>query len=134
MPFLFHLIILKTFNGLFKSLECNSNVFFFNEERNPRNRLWGLDIGDPEKPTEIPSSAQLGWQSCEVHLNSSWYLGCDGKRHTSHQYLSKMKELFAFTNVSVNDWKNQNNSWQFALKVGVSNIYCCRSMLFGHVG
>ena len=93
-------------------------MFFFNEKRNPQNRLWGLDIGDPEKPTEIPSSAQSGWQSCEVHLNSSWYLGCDGKRQTSHQYLSKMKELFAFTNVSANDW-NQNSSWQFALKVGM---------------
>jgi len=131
LPFLFPLIMLKTCHYLFKSLECNSNVFFFNDERYPRNRLWGIEIGHPEKPTEIPSSGSSGWQFCEVHLNSSWYLGCDGKKLTSSQYLSKMKELFAFTNVSVNDWKYQRISWQSALKVCTCQIIC-RARLFGH--
>jgi len=46
--------------------------------------------------TDIPFREEQGsgWERCEVHLNSSWYLGCDGSRLTSTQYLNKMKELF----------------------------------------
>ena len=34
--------------------------------------------------------------SCEVYLNSSWFLGCNGERLQQNQYIRKMKELFTF--------------------------------------
>jgi len=34
--------------------------------------------------------------SCEVYLNSSWFLGCNGVRLQQNQYIRKMKELFTF--------------------------------------
>ena len=34
--------------------------------------------------------------SCEVYLNSSWFLGCNGAQLQQNQYIRKMKELFTF--------------------------------------
>ena len=92
-----------------KSPDCSNTIFFLHEVSNSPGRLWTLNVGD-RVATKIPYGGQNGWQQCEVNLNSSWYLGCDGSRLRSSQYLSKMKELFTFTGDRL--FKNK-----FALKV-----------------
>jgi len=85
------------------------------EPKNPPWQLWTINIDSIEKfNTNIPFSEQdgSGWEHCEVQLNSSWYLGCDGSPLTSTQYLNKMKELFALAVRS----SDQGPHW-FALSV-----------------
>ena len=42
------------------------------------------------------ASLPYEFTSCEVYLNSSWLLGCNGVRLQQNQYIRKMKELFTF--------------------------------------
>ena len=70
------------------------------DERNPPGRLSALKINPGsdagEHLTDIPS----GWQNCELNLNSSWHLGCNGTRLQASSYLHKMGKLFSFSHGS----------------------------------
>ena len=71
-------------------LDCgNVPVFVF---ENPRGTLYTLKISD----TVLMASLPYEFTSCEVYLNSSWFLGCNGVRLQQNQYIRKMKELFTF--------------------------------------
>lgn len=110
-------------NGRIRVLQdCNQTTHFLNEVINPPSRLWTLNIPDT-KLILISNGGQYGWQRCEVHLNSSWYLGCNETRVKSSLYLRKMKELFAF--------EASASSGHFALKVngGVQNAHLLRGKI-----
>ena len=71
-------------------LDCgNVPVFVF---ENPRGTLYTLKISDAVLMERLPYE----FTSCEVYLNSSWFLGCNGVRLQQNQYIRKMKELFTF--------------------------------------
>ena len=71
-------------------LDCgNVPVFVF---ENPRGTLYTLKISDTVLMARLPYE----FTSCEVYLNSSWFLGCNGERLQQDQYIRKMKELFTF--------------------------------------
>ena len=71
-------------------LDCgNVPVFVF---ENPRGTLYTLKISDTVLMARLPYE----FTSCEVHLNSSWFLGCNGERLQQDQYIRKMKELLTF--------------------------------------
>ena len=67
----------------------NIPVFGF---ENPRGTLYTLKISDTVLMERLPYE----FTSCEVYLNSSWFLGCNGVRLQQNQYIRKMKELFTF--------------------------------------
>ena len=79
------------------ALDCRNTVVFYPEPNNPSQPLWTIDVGSTEYITNISflNEAGSGWEYCEVHLNSSWCLGCDGSRLASSQYVNRMMELFA---------------------------------------
>lgn len=75
---------------VFTFLDCgNVPVFVF---ENPRGTLYTLKISDVVLMERLPYE----FTSCEVYLNSSWFLGCNGERLQQNQYIRKMKELFTF--------------------------------------
>ena len=80
----------------------------------PLLELWSANSFYGPAETNIPSGGQNGWQYCEVNINSSWYLGCDGSRLRSSQYLTKMKEMFSF---QVSAKNVPGLGYPFALKV-----------------
>ena len=89
------IIILITYNNIsffFSSLDCQ-NIDFFSKETHSQN-LYTLKISD-NVLTKIPYKGKSGWTNCEVHLNSSWVLGCNGQKlQQSLGYLRKIRELF----------------------------------------
>ena len=76
----------------FSYLDCQ-NIDFFSKETLSQN-LYTLKISD-NVLTKIPYKGKSGWTNCEVHLNSSWVLGCNGQKlQQSLGYLRKIRELF----------------------------------------
>ena len=71
-------------------LDCSNVPVFFNE--NPGGTLYTLKISDAVLMERLP----YAFTRCEVYLNSSWFLGCNGVRLQQNQYIRKMKELFTF--------------------------------------
>ena len=68
-------------------LDCgNVPVFVF---ENPRGTLYTLKISDTVLMARLPYE----FTSCEVYLNSSWFLGCNGERLQQDQYIRKMKAI-----------------------------------------
>ena len=82
----------NTYIIFFSSLDCQ-NIDFFSKETHSQN-LYTLKISD-NVLTKIPYKGKSGWTNCEVHLNSSWVLGCNGQKlQQSLGYLRKIRELF----------------------------------------
>ena len=98
--------------NIFKFPDCSKTTFFYTEARRPQGQLRTLNIDNIKYRTNIPYNWQYG---CEVHLNSSWHLGCNGSRLALSQYLIKMKELFGFTFSAL--WAGGRVVRLFALKV-----------------
>ena len=68
------------------------------KENTPARRLKSLEATDEmsyslDNPFDDPS----GWKQCQLHVNTSWVLGCDGSRIRSGTYTSKMNFLFSFS-------------------------------------
>ena len=86
------ILIICNISFFFSSLDCQ-NIDFFSKETHSQN-LYTLKISD-NVLTKIPYKGKSGWTNCEVHLNSSWVLGCNGERLQQRLgYLRKMRELF----------------------------------------
>ena len=88
------IIILIIYNNIFffSSLDCQ-NIDFFSKETHSEN-LYTLKISD-NVLTKIKYKGKSGWTNREVHLNSSWVLGCNGQKlPQSMGYLRKIRELF----------------------------------------
>ena len=93
------IIILIIYNNIsyffFSFLDCQ-NIDFFSKETHSQN-LYTLKISD-NLLTKIPYKGKSGWTNCEVHLNSSWVLGCNGQKlQQSLGYLRKIRELFVIS-------------------------------------
>ena len=106
-PILVKLDLILT-NHPWKSTECSKTVYLYLERR---TFLWALSNG-AIIATTISSGWQSGWKMCEVDLNSSWYLECNGLRQRSSPHFGIMQKLFTFTNMSLFNQKSQ-----FAVKV-----------------
>ena len=87
----------QLWEGLFKNdvffflkfLDCDNRVYLFKEE------IGGILFTVSEYSRHFLSLYK--WRSCEVDLNSSWFLGCNGVKLQDSQYLREMEPLFTFS-------------------------------------
>ncbi|XP_067050929.1 uncharacterized protein [Acropora muricata] len=76
--------------------DCNNKASFILDER-PVPVLRSLSITDGMNcAINIPFGDPSGWLSCQINLNTSWVIGCDGSRLQSAQYKNKMNDMFSF--------------------------------------
>ena len=83
-PILVKLDLILT-NHPWKSTECSKTVYLYLERRTYNCAIIA---------TTISSGWQSGWKMCEVDLNSSWYLECNGLRQRSSHHIGIMQKLF----------------------------------------